>query len=175
MASRPLATTMPAAIDAAFGAILVTTDSEDRVQAVDLAIQAPKQADESPPQPVDEAFQAYLEGRADHPEVALADVDVTAFQHRVLTELTEIAPGQPVTYGELARRIGKPGAARAVGQALRCNPAPLVWPCHRVVACDGLGGFGGARGTDTDGKLAIKRWLLAHEAPQRARADRLDV
>lgn len=174
MASGSLASTMPAAIEAPFGAILVTTDSEDRVQAVDLAIQAPPQ-EETVPEPVHEAFQAYLEGRADHPEVALADVDVTAFQHRVLTELTEIAPGQPVTYGELARRIGKPGAARAVGQALRCNPVPLVWPCHRVVACDGLGGFGGARGTDTDGKLAIKRWLLAHEAPQRARVDRLDV
>ena len=55
---------------------------------------------------------------------------------------------------------GRPGAARAVGNAARANPWPLLVPCHRLVASQGLGGYGG----DTHGRgLAIKRWLLAHE------------
>jgi methylated-DNA-[protein]-cysteine S-methyltransferase len=74
----------------------------------------------------------------------------------VLETLRDIAPyGHVVTYGELARRSGCPGGARAVGQAMARNPLPLVVPCHRVVAADGLGGYGGG--------LPLKRWLLALE------------
>jgi methylated-DNA-[protein]-cysteine S-methyltransferase len=74
----------------------------------------------------------------------------------VLETLCEIAPyGHVVTYGELARRSGCPGGARAVGQAIARNPLPLVVPCHRVVAAGGLGGYGGG--------LPLKRRLLALE------------
>lgn len=60
-----------------------------------------------------------------------------------------IPRGATLTYGEVARRAGAPGAARAVGQAMRRNPTPLVVPCHRVVASSGLGGYSGTdRGTD---------------------------
>jgi O-6-methylguanine DNA methyltransferase len=52
---------------------------------------------------------------------------------------------------------------RAVGQALRRNPLPLVWPCHRVVAKNGLGGFGGCPPDSDADPLEIKRWLLDHE------------
>jgi methylated-DNA-[protein]-cysteine S-methyltransferase len=77
-------------------------------------------------------------------------------QRVVLETLRDIAPyGHVVTYGELARRSGCPGGARAVGQAMARNPLPLVVPCHRVVAADGLGGYGGG--------LPLKRWLLALE------------
>ena len=75
--------------------------------------------------------------------------DIPEFHRRVFAAARAIAPGDTVTYGELARRLGTPGAARAVGQALGANPFPIVVPCHRIVAADGsLGGFsapGGAR------------------------------
>ena len=76
------------------------------------------------------------------------DVDLsvlTEFERGVLEELAEaIRFGQVVPYSELARRIGKPKAARAVGNAVGSNPVPIVVPCHRVVRLDGsLGGYGG--------------------------------
>ena len=77
-------------------------------------------------------------------------------ERAVLETLRDIAPyGHVVTYGELARRSGCPGGARAVGQAMARNPLPVVVPCHRVVAAHGLGGYGGG--------LPLKRRLLALE------------
>jgi methylated-DNA-[protein]-cysteine S-methyltransferase len=76
----------------------------------------------------------------------------TPFQLRVWAELERIPYGATITYGELARRIGHPKAFRAVGTANGRNGLPIVVPCHRVVASDGLGGFGGG--------LATKRLLL---------------
>ncbi|QIK39211.1 methylated-DNA--[protein]-cysteine S-methyltransferase [Caldichromatium japonicum] len=82
----------------------------------------------------------------------------TPFRQRLWAILQTIPVGETRSYGELARLLGT--SARAVGQACRANPCPIVIPCHRVVGCDGLGGFAGAR----DGlRLAIKRWLLQHE------------
>jgi methylated-DNA-[protein]-cysteine S-methyltransferase len=93
---------------------------------------------------------------------ALADLPVapagTPFQRRVWQRLSAIPPGEALSYGALARELGT--SARAVGGACRTNPIPLVIPCHRVVAADGLGGYSGERGGDW---LAKKRWLLAHE------------
>jgi methylated-DNA-[protein]-cysteine S-methyltransferase len=78
------------------------------------------------------------------------------FQRRVLARLARVPFGELVTYGELAKRVGKPGAARAVGAAMAKNPLPILVPCHRVVAADGsLGGFSGG--------LEVKRRLHAHE------------
>jgi methylated-DNA-[protein]-cysteine S-methyltransferase len=80
----------------------------------------------------------------------------TPFQLRVWQELRRIPWGQTISYGELARRLGKPGASRAVGQANAVNPIPLIVPCHRVIAADGgLGGYSSG--------LDRKRWLLRHE------------
>jgi methylated-DNA-[protein]-cysteine S-methyltransferase len=155
---------MQATLAAPFGAVRVTVDADGLVRGVGLAERRPEP--DRPggfPDRVEAAFEAYLEGQAPRPEVPVGAVNVTAFQRAVLTALTDVEPGSPVTYGELAARIGKPKAARAVGQALRANPLALVWPCHRVVAADGLGGFGGASSTDREGKLTIKRWLLDHE------------
>lgn len=82
----------------------------------------------------------------------------TPFQRRVWAALQAIPPGRTRTYGELARELGT--SPRAIGGACRANPCPIVVPCHRVVAADGLGGFAG----DTSGRrLAVKRWLLRHE------------
>jgi methylated-DNA-[protein]-cysteine S-methyltransferase len=81
----------------------------------------------------------------------------TAFQQAVWQALREIPFGATISYGELARRIGQPSAARAVGAANGANPLPIVVPCHRVIGADrSLTGFGGG--------LATKRFLLAHEA-----------
>lgn len=65
------------------------------------------------------------------------DVHGTAFQQRVWLALTRIAPGETVTYGELARRIGSPTAVRAVAQACGANPLAVAVPCHRVIGADG--------------------------------------
>jgi methylated-DNA-[protein]-cysteine S-methyltransferase len=70
-------------------------------------------------------------------------LDGTGFQRQVWLELTRIPYGHVVSYGELARRVGRPGAARAVGGANARNPVPIIVPCHRVVASDGIGGYGG--------------------------------
>lgn len=82
----------------------------------------------------------------------------TRFQRRVWRALQGIKPGSVCTYGELAGRLGT--SARAVGNACRANPVPLVVPCHRVVASGGIGGFAGS----SAGRLVgIKHWLLRHE------------
>ena len=69
---------------------------------------------------------------------------VTDFQSEVYTQLMAVQYGHVVTYGDLARQVGRPELARAVGQAVGANPVPIIIPCHRVVAADGkLGGFSG--------------------------------
>ena len=81
------------------------------------------------------------------------------FQRRVLEVTRAIPYGETRSYGELARRIGNPRAARAVGGAERRNPVPLIIPCHRVIGSDGsMKGYGGAEGVD------LKARLLAFEA-----------
>jgi methylated-DNA-[protein]-cysteine S-methyltransferase len=80
----------------------------------------------------------------------------TPFQRQTWTVLREIPFGETVSYGELAKRMGRPGASRAVGGANGRNPLPIIVPCHRVIGADGtLTGFGGG--------LDVKRWLLEHE------------
>ena len=85
-------------------------------------------------------------------------VEGTPFQKRLWAALCEIPRGRTMTYGALARQLG--GEARAVGQACGDNRLPIVIPCHRVVAANGIGGFAHATGGYL---LEAKRWLLAHE------------
>jgi methylated-DNA-[protein]-cysteine S-methyltransferase len=104
-------------------------------------------------------LEGHLQGRLD----AFADVPLDLsgcppFHARVYAELRRVGPGHTVTYGELAQRLGSPGAARAVGQAVANNPWLLVVPCHRVLAAGGrLGGF------SAPGGVATKRRLLSIE------------
>ena len=75
------------------------------------------------------------------------DVGGSPFARRLYAEARRIPQGRTVTYGDLARRLGRPGAARAVGTVLGRNPVPLIVPCHRVVSVSGkLGGFSAAGG-----------------------------
>jgi methylated-DNA-[protein]-cysteine S-methyltransferase len=87
----------------------------------------------------------------------------TQFQREVWLALSKIPYGETISYRELAALVGRPRAFRAVGQANRTNPLPIILPCHRVIAADGtIGGYGGG--------TAIKRQLLALEgATERAR------
>jgi len=74
---------------------------------------------------------------------------LTPFQRSVLEETSKVPRGQVATYAEIAKRIGKPKAVRAVGQALRRNPIPIAVPCHRVISSDGtLGGYSGRMGDE---------------------------
>ncbi|GAB6042224.1 methylated-DNA--[protein]-cysteine S-methyltransferase [Endothiovibrio diazotrophicus] len=104
------------------------------------------------------AIRAYLSDPEAPIEVGLAPQG-TPFRQRVWAALRDIPPGQTLTYGELARRLGS--SPRAVGGACRANPIPLLIPCHRVVSANGPGGYAG---DPADGpRAAVKRWLLAHE------------
>lgn len=110
-------------------------------------------------------LQAALERYVDGDDTALAALPLvpalTSFAGRVREAMRAIPRGQVRTYGELARAVGRPGAARAVGGACASNPLPLVVPCHRVVGARGLGGFGLG--------LDAKRTLLALEGIDVAR------
>ncbi len=86
------------------------------------------------------------------------DLSASLFCLRVWGALLTIPPGQTRTYGQLARQLD--ATPRAVAAACRANPCPVVIPCHRVVAQDGLGGYGGGR---SPALLAVKRCLLRHE------------
>jgi O-6-methylguanine DNA methyltransferase len=101
----------------------------------------------------------YLEGRRQEFDVPL-DLRGSAFQRQVWKELLKIPYGQVISYGEMARRIGRPGACRAVGSANGSNPLPIVVPCHRVIGSNGkLTGYGGG--------VAMKSFLLQLEGRQK--------
>jgi methylated-DNA-[protein]-cysteine S-methyltransferase len=101
----------------------------------------------------------YFAGRRRSFELELAPVG-TPFQLEVWRTLREIPYGETRSYGEIARRLGRPESSRAVGAANGANPIPIVIPCHRVIGADGsLTGFGGG--------LAIKALLLDLEAGRR--------
>ena len=98
----------------------------------------------------------YFAGRATAFDIPLSTAG-TEFQCRVWAALREIPHGETISYGELASRLGMPGASRAVGLANGRNPIAIVIPCHRVIGADGrLTGYGGG--------LERKAWLLRHEA-----------
>jgi methylated-DNA-[protein]-cysteine S-methyltransferase len=98
----------------------------------------------------------YFAGRLRTFSLPLA-AEGTPFQHMVWAALREIPFGQTTSYGALAARVGRPGAARAVGAANRLNPIAIVVPCHRVIGANGkLTGYAGG--------LQRKSMLLEHEA-----------
>jgi methylated-DNA-[protein]-cysteine S-methyltransferase len=121
------------------------------------------QRDDSALKAVHEQLDAYFRGRLHDFELPLRMAG-TPFQHQVWEGLRAIPYGETVSYAELARRIGRSGASRAVGSANGRNPIAIVVPCHRVIAADGtLGGYGGG--------LDRKEWLLQLEAAPREHAN----
>lgn len=90
--------------------------------------------------------------------------DRPPFDERVLAAVRDVGWGETASYGEIARRVGAPRAARAVGGALGRNPVALLIPCHRIIATDGtIGGYGGDGWADRADALEQKRVLLARE------------
>ena len=114
---------------------------------------------EAPPPPeIERVIERVLDllagGRDDLTDIALDLADASDFNRRVYAVARAIGPGETSTYGEVAKALGEPGAARAVGKALGENPWPIVVPCHRVLAASGgMGGFSAPGGTNTKAQL----------------------
>jgi methylated-DNA-[protein]-cysteine S-methyltransferase len=126
----------------------------------------PHAVEASPPPLVADAITGIVTlldgGVADLADVALDMASVPPFNRRVYEIARGIPPGSTLTYGEVAGRLGDPGAARAVGAALGENPIPIVVPCHRVLAAGGkMGGFSAPGGTATKRRLLTIEGALA--------------
>ena len=105
---------------------------------------------------------AYFVGALREFSVPLAEFG-TAFERRVYSALREIPYGQTASYAQIAARVGRAKAARAVGNANAKNPLPIFVPCHRVVGATSLGGYSGGAGLSNTDPLDIKRFLLKLE------------
>jgi methylated-DNA-[protein]-cysteine S-methyltransferase len=143
-------------IETPIGPLHAEVDEEGRLTELRFS----SGADSHPPstadyQPVIEQLREYFSGARKTFDLALAPRG-TDFQLAVWHELLKIGYGETITYAELARRIGKPSAVRAVGAANGANPIPVIVPCHRVIGSNGtLTGYGGG--------IERKQWLLALE------------
>jgi methylated-DNA-[protein]-cysteine S-methyltransferase len=108
------------------------------------------------PASITKALTAYFEGEIDALVELRTATEGTPFQRDVWKALRDIPAGTTISYGQLAARIGRPSASRAVGAANGQNPIAIVVPCHRVIGANGaLTGYAGG--------VAHKRWLLDHE------------
>lgn len=154
------------------GQMLLVTDEQQRLRAIDwhdyeerMYLLMYRQykgmtvslREATQPSHASRVLQTYFEGdlaAIDTLEVAMGGTD---FQRQVWSALRSIPAGQPLSYRELALRIGRPTAIRAVGLANGANPIGIVVPCHRVIGSNAsLTGYGGG--------LHRKQWLLAHES-----------
>jgi methylated-DNA-[protein]-cysteine S-methyltransferase len=102
-------------------------------------------------------LSAYFHNARESFSVAL-ELEGTEFQKAVWGQLRKIEPGEVRTYGDIARILNS--SPRAVGNACRANPLPIIVPCHRVVSSQGIGGYGGKT---SGSRLRQKRRLLSHE------------
>ncbi len=110
------------------------------------------------------ALEGLLAGHAVTGSLRFDLADRPAWDQRVLEAVAVIPWGRTASYGEIARSVGSPRAARAVGGAIGRNPISLLIPCHRVIASDGaIGGYGGDGWGSREERLAMKRELLGRE------------
>jgi O-6-methylguanine DNA methyltransferase len=101
-------------------------------------------------------LRGYFDGRAANAAAVPLEMRGAEFERRVWKALLDIPAGETRSYGDIARRLGDPGASRAVGMANGANPIAIIVPCHRVIGANGsLTGYGGG--------LDKKTWLLDHE------------
>jgi methylated-DNA-[protein]-cysteine S-methyltransferase len=155
------------------GTLLIVHDPDARLRALDFKDHEPRMRrllrlhyrqdgsnfvvkDGRAPKFIKQALAAYFAGdltAVDHVAIATGG---TCFQRDVWAASRQIAPGTTLSYGALAKKIGRPKAVRAVGLANGANPVAIVIPCHRVIGADtSLTGYGGG--------MDRKRWLLNHE------------
>jgi len=149
-------------IDSPVGPIGIRVDG-DAVVAIDFlddtaCIDTESNDQTAPLRRIAAALDDYFSGDLRRSEGIRLKLNGTAHQLKVWQALGRIPAGQTRTYGDLARELGS--SPRAVGNACRSNPVPILIPCHRVVAANGAGGFMGATGGRP---LSIKQWLLRHE------------
>lgn len=153
------------------GVMLVVTDADARLRALDWEDYEARMlrllrlhygegqvdlAAGRAPDNVRKPLMAYLAGELDALEQIETATAGTPFQRELWAALRQIPAGETMSYGELAVRLGRPNAVRAVGLANGANPVGVVVPCHRVIGSDrSLTGYGGG--------LSRKRWLLEHE------------
>jgi len=153
------------------GGVRIITDADDRLRAVDFDDYEPRMhkllhrhygegevtlTARPAPSPAYRALEAYFDGDLHAIDALPSETAGTDFQREVWAALRTIPVGKTLSYGELAQRIGRPAAVRAVGLANGANPVGIVVPCHRVIGANGaLTGYGGG--------IARKRWLLRHE------------
>ena len=151
------------------GPVLLLTDEDNRVRALDWEDYAPRMHQllrqqngtvqlepKAAPSPARRAIEAYFEGDLTAIDSLPVKTGGTDFQREVWSALRTIPTGETTTYGTLAIRLGRPKAMRAVGMANGANPISVIVPCHRVIGANAtLTGYGGG--------LERKRWLLRHE------------
>jgi methylated-DNA-[protein]-cysteine S-methyltransferase len=130
----------------------------------------PLVAEAEPPETlrgVVDLIQALLSGEpADLTDAALDMDGISEFDRAVYAVARSVPPGSTITYGEIAARLGEPGAARAVGRAMGANPFPIIVPCHRVLGADGkVGGFSATGGVETKAKLLSIERARTDNAP----------
>jgi methylated-DNA-[protein]-cysteine S-methyltransferase len=135
-----------------------------------LAARFPGTPESVPPREVQDAINdmsALLRGDSNDLMNIRLDWDgVPDFNRRVYELTRAIPPGKVLTYGDISHRLGMPGAAQAVGQALGHNPFAIVVPCHRVVASDGkMGGFSADGGATTKRRMLVIEGAIADELP----------
>jgi methylated-DNA-[protein]-cysteine S-methyltransferase len=162
-------------VSSPIGDLLLTCDGE-ALTGLHMALRAGKPAprpqpewrrDDSAFRPIRSQLDAFFAGELRVFNLALRMAG-TPFQRLVWQGLLTIPFGATMSYAELARRIGHPGSARAVGAANGRNPIGIVVPCHRVIGADGtLTGYGGG--------LDRKQWLLEHEASVASRQNRANA
>ena len=153
-------------------AIELVTGADDFVAIVSRRLRGRVVPDgDSVPAPIRASLAAarrelaeYFSGRRTDFDLPIDLQGISAWDRLVLAGATRLAYGEVTSYGALARSIGRPGTARAVGGALGRNPVPVVIPCHRILAADGtLGGYGGGGHAPRAEMLGVKRWLLTLE------------
>jgi methylated-DNA-[protein]-cysteine S-methyltransferase len=161
-------------IKTAIGEMLLVADEDGNLRAIDWAEHEARMrrflrlhygeggfALEPCPNPsgLSDKMRRYFAGDLSAIDDLRVETAGTDFQRQVWRALREIPAGTTVSYAQLAQRIGRPAAVRAVGMANGANPVGIVVPCHRVIGTDGsLTGYGGG--------MERKRWLLEHEGVQ---------
>ncbi|WIY03267.1 methylated-DNA--[protein]-cysteine S-methyltransferase [Amycolatopsis mongoliensis] len=133
-----------------------------------LAGRFPGAVEGPPPPPVRAAVDGIVAllagGRADLTSIPLDFAGVPEFNRRAYEIARAVPPGKTLTYGDIAHRLGMPGSAQAVGQAMGSNPFPIIVPCHRVTAAGGKdGGFSARGGVATKRRMLVIEGALADE------------
>ena len=145
-----------ASVESPIGPITLIAQG-DKIVRVELGKKARAEGSSKVLTEAKKQLDAYFSGKLERFSVPI-EVVGTDFQKSVWKEIAKIGFGRQISYGEIAAKIGKPAASRAVGAAVGSNPTPLLVGCHRVLGSTGkITGFTGAKGIKT------KAWLLNHE------------